>query len=141
MTMPINGSGWTWTDPAPDGLGTWSFGVLSSSSAQATDQMVWQRNFQMELQPIPSSQMPLLFEGMATPVVLTLSGLMLSQVQYSTMVAFYLLEHTTVMVDDRGVSRTIFPSGLTITRIKSTLYPYKASYQLVAYLIGQPVVP
>ena len=82
-----------------------------------------------------------MYEGMAQPSVMTLQGLMLSMTQLKTMLNFYNLEHLTTLTDDRGFIRTIFPSQFQATRIMSALYPWKASWELIAYVFGQPGFP
>ena len=123
---------WTWEDPTTSTV--FNLNVLYSDNTPGSDQMNWQRNFTYELQPIASAQPPFLFEGQAQPTQMTLQGLLLTQANVQNMQNMYLIERSTMLTDDRGVQRVIFPTSLQMTRMASALYPWKTSFQLVTFV-------
>lgn len=134
---------WTWVDNysaggdnAQPALGTYNFSVKYTSSAQGSDQMTWQRNFTYEMQPIAGAAAPYLYEGMAQPAQMVLSGMLLAQSDFQSMLSYYLLERTTTMTDDRGVIRVIFPTEFVVTRLPSALFTFKSSYQLTTFVFS-----
>lgn len=131
--MATASSNWTWVDPAVGGLGTYTFQVRYSSTAQGSDQISAQRTLTYELQGTPNGP-PLLFEGQDQPTQMTLSGLLLYEADHVTMWNFYKLRHLTTITDDRGFIRQIYCSSFQTTRIPSVIYPWKHSYTLVALI-------
>jgi hypothetical protein len=125
---------WTWADTYTGAgtLGTLPLVINWSSSAPGSDQIVLQRNFQYELQPLNLSQPPLMFEGMMQPTQMTLAGAVLYQTQVDLHVKFFKLQRTTLLTDDRGFGRLIYPTEYTYQRITSALFPWKGSFQIIA---------
>lgn len=79
----------------------------------------------------------LVYEGADTPTTLTLTGTLLGQTQYSTMLSFYALRHQVQLTDDLNRVRWVYFTAFSPTRVRSATFPWKMTYSATLYVLGE----
>lgn len=120
---------WTFNDPTNGD--TYSFSVNPSE-----EDPVYAKGLQFEALTAPGA-LPLLFEGQDTPTTFVVKGTILSEAQYTALLYWFQKRHPFQLTDDLGRVRWIYLTNFSPVRVRSALYPWKHTYSLTGYTLGE----